>query len=72
MTLRQTMFMTEVLSTTRARPILGDLARRVAATREPVIRTDHGRAIAILGPVSPGQPAEDSAGPDGHPRPERH
>ncbi|MCH5671578.1 type II toxin-antitoxin system prevent-host-death family antitoxin [Streptomyces gilvus] len=44
--------MTEEFSITRARPILGDLARRVAATREPLILTDHGRAIAALMPLS--------------------
>ncbi|MFB8000439.1 type II toxin-antitoxin system prevent-host-death family antitoxin [Streptomyces sp. NPDC056002] len=44
--------MTEEFSITRARPILGDLARRVATTREPLILTDHGRPIATLMPLS--------------------
>ncbi|MET9388114.1 type II toxin-antitoxin system Phd/YefM family antitoxin [Streptomyces sp. NPDC002928] len=64
--------MTEALSITRARPILGDLARRVAATREPVVLTDHGRAIATLMPLCPGQPVEDGGGPDELPCTERH
>lgn len=56
--LRQTRFMSEALSITEARPILGDLARRVAATREPLILTDHGRPIATLMPLSPEQGQE--------------
>ncbi len=64
--------MTDGLSTTHARPVLGDLARRVAATREPVVLTDHGRAIATLMPLPPGKPFGNSDGPDGHPRTERH
>ncbi|MGW7343078.1 type II toxin-antitoxin system prevent-host-death family antitoxin [Streptomyces sp. NPDC054854] len=52
--------MTDAFSITRARPILGDLARRVAATREPLILTDHGRAIATLMPLSPEQQHEET------------
>ncbi|MEV5711172.1 hypothetical protein [Actinoallomurus sp. NPDC052274] len=44
--------MTEAYSITRARPILGDLARRVAAAGEPLTLTDHGRAIATLMPLT--------------------
>ncbi|SFY52665.1 type II toxin-antitoxin system Phd/YefM family antitoxin [Streptomyces sp. F-1] len=47
--------MTEVVSITHARPILGDIARRVATTREPIVLTDHGQAIAIIVPMPPGQ-----------------
>lgn len=50
---RQTMFMPQALSIAEARPIIGDLARRVATTREPLILTDHGRPIATLMPLSP-------------------
>ncbi|MFI9240820.1 type II toxin-antitoxin system prevent-host-death family antitoxin [Streptomyces sp. NPDC053079] len=50
--------MTEEFSITRARPILGDLARRVATTRKPLILTDHGRAIATLMPLLPEQQQE--------------
>ncbi|MEU1407336.1 hypothetical protein ABZ471_34195 [Streptomyces sp. NPDC005728] len=64
--------MTEALSITRAQPILGDLARQVAATRVPVILTDHGQAIATLMPLPPGQPVEDGDGPDEHLRTERN
>ncbi|MFD6186125.1 type II toxin-antitoxin system prevent-host-death family antitoxin [Streptomyces goshikiensis] len=52
--------MTDAFSITRARPILGDLARRVAATREPLILTDHGRAIATLMPLSPEHQHEET------------
>lgn len=52
--------MTEAYSITRARPILGDLARRVAATREPLILTDHGRAIATLVPLPPEKQHEET------------
>ncbi|MFB6582527.1 MULTISPECIES: type II toxin-antitoxin system Phd/YefM family antitoxin [unclassified Streptomyces] len=47
--------MPEALTITEARPILGDLARRVAATREPLILTDQGRPIATLMPLTPDQ-----------------
>ncbi|WP_328335835.1 MULTISPECIES: type II toxin-antitoxin system prevent-host-death family antitoxin [unclassified Streptomyces] len=50
--------MTEAVSITRARPILGDLARRVATTREPIVLTDHGRAIATIVPM-PSRQADD-------------
>ncbi len=63
--------MTEGLSITHARPILGDLARRIATTHEPIVLTDHGRAIAALMLLPPGQPVEDGDGPDGLPRTER-
>ncbi|MEV1012036.1 hypothetical protein [Streptomyces sp. NPDC049881] len=53
--------MTEAVSITRARPILGDLARRVATTREPIVPTDHGRAIVTIVPMSPGC-ADDPGG----------
>ncbi|MGW1030497.1 type II toxin-antitoxin system prevent-host-death family antitoxin [Streptomyces sp. NPDC002577] len=53
--------MTEAVSITRARPILNDLARRVATTREPIVLTDHGRAIATIVPMPPGR-ADDPGG----------
>ncbi|OIJ89437.1 hypothetical protein BIV25_33820 [Streptomyces sp. MUSC 14] len=53
--------MTEAVSITRARLILGDLARRVATTREPIVLTDHGRAIATIMPMPPGC-ADDPGG----------
>ncbi|MFI1258673.1 hypothetical protein ACH4U6_33510 [Streptomyces netropsis] len=63
--------MTQALSITRARPILGDLARRVAATRKPLIHTDHGRAIATFMPLSPEQQHEETARATKRPSTER-
>ncbi|SEE30963.1 Antitoxin Phd_YefM, type II toxin-antitoxin system [Streptomyces misionensis] len=47
--------MTEAVSITHARPILSDIARRVATTCEPIVLTDHGQAIATIVPMPPGQ-----------------
>lgn len=63
--------MSEEFSIAAARPILGDLARRVATTREPLLLTDHERAIATLMPLPPGRSAEDGNGSDERPRSER-
>ncbi|MFF8285445.1 type II toxin-antitoxin system prevent-host-death family antitoxin [Streptomyces albus] len=46
-------------SITRARPVLGDLVRRVAATRGPLILTEHGGPIATLMPLSEQRGHED-------------
>lgn len=51
--------MTAKFSITHARPILGDPARRVAATHGPLILTDHGRPIATLMPLSEQKGHED-------------
>ncbi|MFI7277427.1 hypothetical protein [Streptomyces sp. NPDC049879] len=53
--------MTEAVSITRARPIVGDLARRVATTREPIVLTDRGRAIVTIVPLPLGR-ADDPGG----------
>lgn len=45
--------MTEAVSITRARPILGDHGQAIA--RGPIVLADHGRAITSIVSIAPGQ-----------------
>jgi hypothetical protein len=50
--------MSEEFTIAVARPISGGLAHRVATTREPLLLTDHERAVAILESLPPRLRAE--------------